>query len=83
MAHFTPEEESKILTCIANHVAICCRGRADLRRRLVPALGPRRALADFAHQCLGCEVGGLDQEYDDERWDDYLERTIEWLLEQS
>lgn len=76
MSKFTTDEESMILTCIANGVPLCCARHDDTLRAIIKPKRRREQFEVFAHGSLGCS---FDFAKHPSIWDTYLENTITWL----
>lgn len=73
---FTPDEESLILTCIANGIPLCCEANAHTLRAIIKPKRRREQFEEFAHENLGCT---FDFEDYPSTWERYLEKTIAWF----
>lgn len=73
---FTPEEESLILTCMANGIPLCCAAHEDDLNEIIKHKRKRALFDAFAHEGLGCT---FDFAKHPSIWDVYLENTIAWF----
>ena len=76
MSKFTPDEESMILTCIANGIPLCCKDHAPTLNAILKSTRKRARFDTFAHESLGCS---FDFDRHQGFWERYLELTIGWL----
>lgn len=78
---FTPDEISMVLSCFANHQAVCCDGSGLVNRRTITSdPAKQEALAEYAYERWGCQ-GSMA--YDplnrdaDALWNHWFERVLE------
>jgi hypothetical protein len=73
----TTEEESMLLTCIANGVPLCCaRGGEETAAQILRSKRSQSAFAEFAYDRMGC---GFDIAEHQDTWNRYLDNLIDWL----
>lgn len=75
---FTNEEESAILTCLANGVPLCCDEGNETIALIVDDDVKRDALAILAYEGLGCTFAIAENP---SVWDRYFDKTVAWLLD--
>ncbi len=76
MSKFTTDEESMILTCMANGIPLCCAAHEDDRHAIIRSKRLRQQFEMFAHDRLGCS---FDFNKYPGFWALYLENTIAWF----